>query len=66
MNIVVIDGIEYVPKTSIVSQKSLDALAAAYGIAFCWGVYDPDSRPEFLRQVWDHLLVVNEELHFQR
>jgi len=53
---VFIDGTEYVPKGD---------LGEAYSIAFCYGSYDPDTRPEHLRKIWDLLHTVNQELHFK-
>lgn len=68
MNIVIIDGVEYVPKTTIVSQAALTALSKAYSLAFGNGVYDPCCKfgGKAMREIWDLLHTVNEELCFRR
>ena len=63
---IVIDGVEYVPKNSIISEESQRKLAKAYGISFSYGSYDEDTNPEHLREIFNLLLDVNQEVKFRR
>ena len=70
MQIVVINDVEYIPRSTIVSDATMKLLAQAYSIAWCGGHYDPDceheSRNGHLRKVSDLLSAANQELRFKK
>ena len=70
MKIVIIDGVEYVPKDTIISETLFDNLAKAYSSAFSIGVYDPTCGSEICRREWrrffDVLSEINKEVGFKK
>jgi hypothetical protein len=67
--IVTIDGVAYVPKSTLISNEALAALSEALGKAWCNGYYDPscscDHSVAMFQQISDLLSIVNKELRFK-
>ena len=66
---VYIDGMEYVPRNTVISAASLKNLAEVYSISWCNGRYDPvdhSASTKFLAEISDLIMEVNQELHFKR
>ena len=67
---VVIDGVEYVPKGTVMSDAALRSLSEAYSIAWTNGYYDPVSNhpawTKTVRDISDHLTEANKELRFKK
>jgi len=69
MTTVTIDGAEYVPRSTVVSEAALKALAEAYRIAYCEGKYDPYHHcpcVDAMSRVWALLRDSNKELGFKK
>lgn len=67
---VVIDGVEYVPRDSVVTDETMSKLAQAYGLAWSNSVYDPPCgcslTKRILREITDCLCDANKSLHFKK
>lgn len=67
---VFIEGREYVPRDTVLSDEAMKQLALAYSLAWANGYYNPISSDKLwikiVREISDCLSAVNKDLHFKR
>lgn len=62
-----IDGIEYVPRNTVISDRVMKVLNKLYGKMYIEGYYDPtnDERRKMAKEIFVKLDFLNRELKFK-
>jgi hypothetical protein len=68
MREIIIDGVEYVPKATIIPEECLKAFGEIYGLVWTEACYDPynEQTRKFAKKVWPHVLLINEALKIRK